>query len=265
MQTPSQTRPAVIKLGGALLKDPAVLDSFWPALKELSAEMPVVIVHGGGPQATAMARRLGHEPRIVEGRRVTSDLDLSIIHWTIRGQLNTQLTALALKQGLSAAGLSGIDGRTVQVEKRPPWLIGGESVDFGWVGDVKAVDPSILNSLLQAGHLPIVSPLGIDQEGYTYNVNADTVAQSIAAALEARAFFLLTESGGVRSNPDDPSSLLSVIDQATYQRGIDDDWIKGGMLVKLNVAFNARTSGIDKVIITSPDDILTRSKGTRVL
>lgn len=265
MQTSSQTRPAVIKLGGALLKDPAILDSLWPALKALATEMPVVIVHGGGPQATSMARRLGHEPRIVEGRRVTSDLDLSIIHWTIGGQLNTQLTALALKQGLSAVGLSGIDGRTVQVEKRPPWQIAGESVDFGWVGDVKAVDPSLLNTLLQAGHLPIVSPLGIDQEGYTYNVNADTVAHSIAAALKARAFFLLTESGGVRQDPQDPASLLPLIDEAAYKQGKEHGWIQGGMLVKLNVAFKARSSGIEEVMITSPDDILTRTRGTRVV
>lgn len=257
-------RPAIIKLGGALLADPAQLDSFWPALKALSLERPIVIVHGGGPQATAMARKLGHEPRIVEGRRVTSDLDLSIIHWTIRGELNTLLTAQALKHGISAVGLSGIDGRTVQVNKRPPWHIAGESVDFGWVGDVRGVNTSLLNALLQTGHLPVVSPLGIDESGQTYNVNADTIAQSIAAALNARAFFLLTESGGVRREPADPKSLLPIIDQATFQRGINDGWIKGGMLVKLNVAFKARTAGVEEVIITSPDDVLSGMKGTRV-
>jgi acetylglutamate kinase len=258
------SHPAIIKIGGALLADPGHLEAFWPSLKELSRAMPVVIVHGGGPQATAMARRLGHEPRIVEGRRVTSDLDLSIVHWTMCGELNTLLTAQALRYGLRAAGLSGIDGRTVQVHRRPPWRIAGETVDFGWVGDVETIDTNLIESLLASGYVPIVAPLGIDDSGQTYNVNADTVAQSIAVALQARAFFLVTESGGVRRYADDPISLMPVIDAATFELGAEEGWIKDGMLVKLKVAFEARKAGIDDVYILRPDDLHSRTQGTRI-
>ena len=259
------SRPAVIKLGGALLSDPAVLESFWPAVSMLSKTMPVVIVHGGGPQATEMARRLGHEPTIVEGRRVTTDLDLSIVHWTMCGQLNTQLVARALAGGIRAVGFSTINGATLRVNRRPPWNVGGRQIDFGWVGDVASVDPTLINTLLARGYTPILAPLGIDAEGNTYNVNADTVSQSIATAIDASSYLLITESGGVRRTPSDPSSRLAVIDQTMFRAGYTEGWIRDGMLVKLKVAFEARNAGIDEVVITSPDDILLRKKGTQIV
>jgi acetylglutamate kinase len=263
-QTAMSSSPTVIKIGGALLADPVKLESFWPSLKELSRTVPIIIVHGGGPQATSMARRLEHEPRIVDGRRVTTDLDLSIIHWTLCGELNTTLTAQALQNGVNAVGLTGIAGGTVRVNRRPPWKINGEKVDFGWVGDVDAVDASLLECLLEAGRVPIVAPLGIDNTGQTYNVNADTIAQSVASALKARSFILVTESGGVRRDAEDPISLLPVIDDATFARGSQEGWIKDGMLVKLKVAFEARKAGIEEVMILRPDDLHSRTRGTRI-
>lgn len=247
-----------------MLKDGA-LDAFWPALKQLTSTGPVVLVHGGGPQATAMARRLGHEPTIVNGRRVTSDLDLSIVHWTLCGALNKQLVAKAQQQGINAAGISGIDGGILKVHKRPPWHIDGRSVDFGWVGDVDSVDPGLLTSMLDNDFTPIVAPLGIDAHGHTYNVNADTVAHAIAVALRAKAFLLVTESGGVRRNAQDATSRIEQMDERTYDAGASAGWIKDGMLVKLKMAFEALDSGIKQVFILSPDDIVRRSQGTEIV
>ncbi len=257
--------PVVIKIGGALLKEPAILAEFWPALQQLSQTSPVIVVHGGGPQATSMARRLGHEPTIVDGRRVTSDLDLSIVHWTLCGELNTGLVSQAIKHGVNAVGLSSIAGQTLKVHRRPPWTINGELIDFGWVGDVASVDPSLLNALLASNFVPFVAPLGIDEAGQTYNVNADTVAHAIATAINAGAFLMVTESGGVRKDAADPASRMARMDAALYQQGAEAGWIKDGMLVKLKMAFAAKTAGIPEVHILSPGDIFSRAEGTEIV
>lgn len=254
----------VIKLGGALLAAPEPLVPFWDGLKQLQQEASVVIVHGGGPQATAMARRLGHEPRIVRGRRVTGDLDLQIMQWTVRGELNTNLVARAAAHGIQAVGLSGVDGGTVRVTKRPPWQIDGESVDFGHVGDIDRIETDLLERLLSAGFMPVLSPLGVDTQGRVYNVNADTIACAVAAALRASQFLLVTESGGVRRDKDRPDSRLDVCSVATFEQGAREGWIEGGMRVKLEVALDAVRAGIPEVFILAPDDVLERQNGTRV-
>lgn len=259
-------RRAVIKIGGALLQSQEQMKAFWHSVKQLREDnMQVTVVHGGGPQATSMARRLGHEPTIVEGRRITSDLDLDIMHWVLCGELNTSLVAQAAASGLPATGIKGIDARTVQVHKRPPWTVQGRSVDFGHVGDIDAIDPSLLNLLLNNNYVPVLSPLGIDADGNTYNVNADTIAQAVAASLQAHLFLLVTESGGVRQDPKDEKTLLPQINENQFAAGKERGWIQGGMLVKLKVAFEAYRSGIPEVWITQPDDMYSRLKGTRVL
>ena len=258
-------RPTVIKIGGALLREEATLADFWPALKQLASRGPVVLVHGGGPQSTAMARRLGHEPTIVQGRRVTSDLDLSILHWTICGELNTHLVARALKHNINSVGLTGIDGGTLKVRRRPLWDIDGKQVDFGWVGDVKQIAPALLNTLISSKIVPIVAPLGIDDEGQTYNVNADTVAHAIAVAIHAGSLLLVTESGGVRKDAENPDSRIAEMSQATFEEGSNAGWIRDGMLVKLKMAFEAKNAGISDVHILSPDDVYAKTKGTAIV
>lgn len=262
---PFSPRPTVIKLGGALLDEPSRLEPFWPAVAAMTDTAPVVIVHGGGPQATALARRLGHEPTIIAGRRVTSDLDLRIVHWTMCGALNTELVAHAILYGIRAVGFSAISGSILRVRRRPPRTIGGQEIDFGWVGDVDRVDPELIHLLLDHGYTPIVAPLGIDEAGQTYNVNADTVSQAVATAIGAGTYVLVTESGGVRRDAADPSSRLAVVDEAMYREGAAEGWIRDGMLVKLKVALEALRAGIDEVYITSPDDVEDRTRGTRVM
>lgn len=258
-------RTTVIKIGGALLKAPEILSPFWPALQALAARERVVIIHGGGPQSTAMARRLGHEPTIINGRRVTTDIDLSILQWTVCGELNAYLVAEAFKHDLPAVGLRGIDGGTLRVHRRPPWTIDGREVDFGWVGDVDSVDPRLLQTLIGKGMLPFVAPLGIDTAGQTYNVNADTVAHAVAVALKADALLLVTESGGVRRAATDPATRIPSMHLGMFEQGKAEGWIKDGMLVKLKMAFEARAAGIADVFILPPSDIFARTAGTAVV
>ncbi len=255
----------VIKIGGVLVAHPPALDALWSAVADMAASRSVVVVHGGGPLATDVARSLGHEPRMVHGRRVTTDMDLRIVQWAMRGELNTTLVAHAHRAGVRAVGVSGVDGAILQVTKRPPWMVDGRLVDFGWVGDVEAVDPNLLKTFAAHGFVPVVAPLGIDEAGQVYNVNADTVSCALASAMKADEYLLVTESGGVRREADDPDSRIDLCTRKDYERGIEDGWIRGGMRVKLQVAFDALQSGVSVVYVLSPANIRSRTGGTRVV
>ncbi len=251
----------VIKIGGGLVNG---LSRFWPALREMMADTDVVLVHGGGPQATEMARRLGHEPEIVQGRRVTSDLDLDIVRWTMRGEINLALSAQAQGADLRAVGLAGADGGLLRVAKRPPWIIEGRSVDFGWVGDVVSVQPEILRTLLGAGFLPVVAPIGIDEAGQVYNVNADTVAVAIARELRAVELLLVTESGGLRTGPGPFDKRIQTCNQKMFDEGVDAGWIEGGMRVKIQLALEAIAGGVKDVWVAGAGDITDRANATHI-
>jgi acetylglutamate kinase len=257
--------PTVVKVSGTLLDDPDALAELWPTVRTLRAEGPVVLVHGGGTQMTALANRLGHTPERVQGRRITTDLDLKIAQWAMRGTLNTQLVAQAQQHDLAAVGVSGADAGLVQVSKRPPWTINGEPVDFGWVGDVEHVDPSLLEGLLAQSLVPVVAPLGIDDAGQVYNVNADTVACALAEALAAKQLLYVTGAGAVRRDAEDPTYRLAVCDADTAKKGVADGWIEGGMRVKVETALNALDGPVGEVYICGPSDLLSRSEATEVV
>lgn len=242
-----RTPPAVIKLGGAVLEDEAGVAAVWSGLEG------GVVVHGGGPQATALARRLGHEPRIVAGRRVTTDLDLEVALFTLRGALNARLVASARAAGVRAVGVSGADGGLVTVRRRPPVTIDGLEVDFGHVGDVEAVDVSVLEALLGAGFTPVVSTVCADLEGALYNVNADTVAAEIAVALGSPRLDLVTEAAGVRRDPTDPGTVLPRLTRVEAEAGVRDGWIGGGMRPKLTTALAALEAGVPAVRVCGPN------------
>ena len=249
---PTNSEPlAVVKLGGAVLSDPEAVAQVWAGVASMNR---AVVVHGGGPQATALARRLGHEPRIVAGRRVTSDLDLDVSLYTLRGALNARLVASA-SPICRAVGVSGADGGLVTVVRRPPREVDGETVDFGWVGDVESVDPALLLTLLNAGFVPVVASVCADDGGALYNVNADTVASEIAGALGAARLDLVTGAGGVRRDADDPGSLLPTLTLAQADRGEAEGWIAGGMRPKLAVARAALAGGVGAVRVCAPADL----------
>lgn len=245
--------PVVVKLGGAVLADARAVAAVWEGMR--SVREPVVLVHGGGPQATALARRLGHKPRIVAGRRVTSDLDLDVALWTLRGELNARLVAAGRAAGVRAVGVSGADGGLVAVHRRPLRDVDGEDVDFGHVGDVDGVDPALVTTLLEAGFTPVVASVCADDAGALYNVNADTVAFELAAALGASRLDLVTEAGGVRRNADDPASLLSRLTAAEVEAGVAEGWIAGGMRPKLEVARAALGRGVPAVRVCAPTNL----------
>ena len=259
------TSPVVVKIGGSLIDDDDQMAAFWPALRSLQEKGPVVLVHGGGKQMSAMADRLDHTPRRVQGRRVTTDLDLEIAQWTMGGALNTDLVAQARAHGLTAVGLSGADAALLQVTKRPPWDIDGETVDFGWVGDVTDVDPTVVRTLLDGDMIPIIAPLGIDEDGQLYNVNADTVACAVARGLRARQLVFVTGTGGVRRDAEDAASHLDTCDTATFEQGVDEGWIKGGMRVKIETALDALNDGVNEAVICAPDDLEHQDRSTRVV
>lgn len=255
----------VIKVGGALIEDAEAVESVWRGVGALRAEHEVVVVHGGGPQATALSRRLGHEPQIVAGRRVTTDLGRDAVLWTVRGELNARLVASAQAAGLRAVGLSGVDGRLVAVARRPPVAVDGEAVDFGWVGDVVSADPAVLRTLVAAGFLPVVASPCADREGNVYNVNADTVALTLADALGADALLLVAEAGGVYRDLGDTGSLLGTVDAAAAEAGLAEGWIVGGMRVKLEVGFDALARGVAHVRICAPAALADADAGTTLV
>lgn len=256
-------RPIVVKIGGGLLESDAMA-GFWRGVTMLREHHPVLLVHGGGPQATSAARRLGHEPRFVHGRRVTGDVDIEVVQWTMRGQLSTRIVAEAHRLGIRAVGVSGVDAGILQVRRRPPWLVDGETVDFGWVGDVVATDTRFLVQCLSSDVLPVVSPLGVDVAGGVYNVNADTVAECLASALKADELLLVTETSGLRRGPDEDAAMVPECDRSLYEEGMSDGWITEGMRVKLKVAFDALDHGVGSVWIVGADDMDRRETATRV-
>jgi acetylglutamate kinase len=257
--------PTVVKVSGSLLDDADALEALWPPLRALCQEAPVVIVHGGGVQMTALAQRLGHTPERVDGRRITTDLDLKIAQWTLSGSLNTQLVAAAQTHDLSAVGLSGADAGLVRVSKRPPWTVNGTTVDFGWVGDIEQVQTTLVDGLLQRALVPVVAPLGIDDAGQVYNVNADTVACALARALAAKRLLYVTAAGAVRRDASAATARLPTCDAGTAEQGIRDGWIAGGMQVKVETALDALRGPVDEVYICGAEDLATRARATEIV
>ncbi len=254
--------PVVLKIGGALVADDAATAAVWDGVRDLVAGgAPVVVVHGGGPQLTEIATALGHAPRIVAGRRVTTDLDLRVALWALRGELNAALVAGATARGIAAAGLSGLDGPTVVVRRRPPVVVDGETVDFGHVGDVVRVETRLVGALLAAGVVPVVAPVCADAAGALYNVNADTVAMELAAALGAARLDLVTEAGAVRGADGAPLEGLSA---GEAYAGVAAGWIDGGMRPKLSTGFGALARGVASVRVVGPAGIADAAAGTHL-
>ncbi len=251
--------PVVVKVGGALLGEHVDRRTFW---KQIAGLGPAVVVHGGGPQLTEMAKRLGHTPRMVQGRRVTGPHDLDIVRWVLRGELSTLLVTEALGCGVRAVGVSAVDADMVRVTRRPPWNVDGEVVDFGFVGDVERIQAGLLGDLLAAGYTPIVTPMGRDADGQIYNVNADTIAAAVAGAVGAEALLLVTEAAAVR---DADGERLPELRTDDIDRGKAEGWITGGMRVKVDVALSALAGGTRSVWICGPDDIGGRLRATRIV
>jgi len=255
----------VVKLGGDVLSDPGVRDQVAAQLALLSSlSIRLVVVHGGGPQATALSRRLGQEPRIVAGRRVTDEAALDVAKMVYAGQLNVDLLAALREHKVQAVGLSGIDAELLTAHRRPPVSVVDDDgrtvqVDYGHVGDIHRIDPRILVTLMEARFVPVVASLAGDDEGEVYNVNADTVAESLAVALRAPKLIFQTRAPGVLRDRNDPATLVTFADPDDLEGLMASGALAGGMRPKVEACIRAATSGVERTHIIdgrAPDALL---------
>ena len=255
----------VVKLGGDVLADREVLDQVAAQLALLySLSIRLVVVHGGGPQASAMSRRLGQEPQLIAGRRVTDSGALEVAKMVYAGLLNTDLLAALREHDIQAVGLSGVDADLLTARRRPPVRVVDDSgtareVDFGHVGDIELADPRVLTTLLDARFVPVVASLAGDGDGNVYNVNADTVAESLAVALKAQKLIFLTGAPGVLRDRDDPTSLVTFADPDELAALMASGALSGGMRPKVEACIRAATGGVERTHIIdgrAPDSLL---------
>ena len=242
----------VIKYGGHAMGDPAAARDFADDVVLMKAVgINPIVVHGGGPQIGAMLKKLGVESSFVDGLRVTDAETAKVAEMVLSGAINKELVAWIAAAGGKAVGISGKDGGFVTAEKGKRTTRDPESniervVDLGFVGEPKAVDRTILDTISAAGMIPVVAPIGVGTDGHTYNINADTMAGAIAAALRADRLFLLTDVSGVLDND---GSLLTDLDPAKITALRADGTVTGGMIPKLETCVTAVEGGVDAAVI----------------
>jgi acetylglutamate kinase len=246
----------VVKLGGHLVKDRVALDQIAAdiaLLEHIGAH--VCVVHGGGPQATELQERLGVEPQFVQGRRITDDATLEVVKMVFAGKINLEMTGALRGHGLRAVGLTGLSGGLIQARRREvrdvtdPVTGKSKSVDFGHVGDIKAVDTSLVRVLMENGFLPVVASLGADDRGNILNINADTVAVEMALDLQADKFLNMTQVPGVLRDLADPGSLITDLTVAQAEALIKEGVVRGGMIPKVRTCIEAVRRGIPRAHI----------------
>lgn len=234
----------VVKYGGSAMVDEALKKKVIEdvVLLKLVGFKPI-IVHGGGKEISRWVAKSGMEPRFVNGLRVTDEPTMEIAEMVLN-RVNKSLVNLVEQLGVKAAGISGKDGATIHVTKK---LSGGQ--DIGFVGEVSKVDPSLINTLLENDFIPIICPIGIDDDYNTYNINADDAACAIAKAVNAEKLAFLTDIEGVRKVADDPETLISELSLTEAEELINNGNIGGGMLPKLNNCIDAIENGVSRVHI----------------
>ena len=237
-------KKVVVKYGGSAMVDEALQLNVIKdvALLKLIGMKPI-IVHGGGKEITKWVGLLGHESTFVEGLRVTDAPTMEVAEMVL-SKVNKGLVQMVEKLGVKAVGISGKDGATLKVEKK---TVGGK--DIGFVGNITEVNTDLLNTLIDNDFVPIVAPIGLDQDYQTYNINADDAACAVAAAIGAEKLAFLTDIEGVYKDPEDKSSLISVLTLESAEQLISEGFIGGGMLPKLKNCIDAVHKGVSRVHI----------------
>ena len=248
----------VVKFSGKVTENAENLASLAEELALLhQVGIKICVIHGGGKQLSELAKKLGVAQTVIEGRRVTDDDTLELAKMIFAGKINTDILAALRQRGINAVGLSGVDGNIVHAVKRPPKQITNketgitETVDFGNVGDVLQINSHLLNLLLEADYLPVVSSLGADDEGSVFNINADTIAAEIAIRLKAEKLVLLSDVNGIYLNPDDETTKLSRLTIVEAEILIDSGRATGGMIPKLQSLMSLLKSGVKSAHIIS--------------
>lgn len=265
----------VIKAGGGVFADPELTRALIEQIAILHYfGVRVVFVHGGGPQLTELTEKLGVPTRMVQGRRVTDQGSIDVTSMVLNGLINTRILAFCRDLNISAVGVSGVDANLINAQKRAPVKLtdgSGETVDYGFVGDIERVDTEVLRKLLDNGLMPVVSPLSADENGVLLNINADTVAAAIGAALDAEKLILCTGAPGILDNVDDPSSIISYTDLRGLKKMREEGKIIDGMLPKVKAIEDAIRGGVRRVHVISyqsPEGILAEvftNEGTGTL
>lgn len=253
----------VIKVGGAVFVNRDLTRHIVEQIGLLhEVGIRCVLVHGGGPQSTSMAEALGIPSRFVAGRRVTDARSLEVSAMVLNGLVNTRILAACRDLDLPAVGMSGVDANLIRARRRPPVDVPGEEegmVDYGFVGDIEGVTSETLQRQLDAGFLPVISPLSADVSGTLLNINADTVAAALAAALGAEKLIIATGAPGILEDPKNPATLVSYIDLAGLARMKSEGRLASGMAPKADAIRSAIEGGVRRVHVISqtlPDSLL---------
>ncbi|KRT55357.1 acetylglutamate kinase [endosymbiont of Ridgeia piscesae] len=242
----------VIKYGGNAMVDEDLKSSFARdiVLMKLVGINPVV-VHGGGPQIGSLLERLGKDSEFIQGMRVTDTETMDVVEMVLGGLVNKDIVNLLNRAGARAVGLTGKDGdliraRKLMVERKGPELEAPEIIDIGHVGEVESIDTSVVEMLLHGNFIPVIAPIGVGEDGRSYNINADLVAGKVAEVLQAEKLILLTNTKGLL---DQEGGLLTGLTSDRVNELIEDGTIHGGMLPKIGCALDAVTGGVNSVHI----------------
>ncbi len=249
----------IIKVGGKIVEEKETLNQLLHDFSSIDGFK--ILVHGGGRSATKLAAQLGIESKMVDGRRITDTETLKIVTMVYGGLVNKNIVAGLQAVGVNALGLTGADMNIIRSDKRPV-----KEVDYGYVGDVKEINAPLLVSLIRQGIVPVLAPLTHDKQGNILNTNADTIAGETAKALAG--YFDVTlmfcfEKKGVLSDENNDESVIPCIDRKTFKRYVASGVIQGGMIPKLENAFQAIDAGVHEVIITKASEI-GKNSGTKV-
>ena len=242
----------VIKYGGSAMEEDRLKRNF--ALDVVLLKyigLNPVIVHGGGPQIGEMLTRIGKKSQFIEGMRVTDGETMDMVEMVLVGKVNKEIVALINQQGGKAVGLSGKDGRLITAKKLKLTKSRGkdedpEIIDIGMVGEVKKINPGVIEALEKENFIPVIAPVGVGEEGETYNINADLVAGKVASALKAEKLILLTDVEGVK---DEKKQLIPTLDAKQARRLIAQKVISSGMIPKVNCCLDALEEGVTKTHI----------------
>jgi acetylglutamate kinase len=242
----------VVKFGGNAMIDDALKNSFARDIVLMkSVGLTPIVVHGGGPQIGNMLAKLGKATHFIDGMRVTDSETMDVVEMVLGGSVNKEIVHLINRNGGKAVGLTGKDGhfiraKKMQLENAPIDTETGEPVDLGFVGEVSAIDASMLDMLSQSDFIPVIAPIGVDENGHSYNINADLVAGKIAETLNAEKLILLTNTAGIL---DKQGELLTGLSLTDIDNLIADGTISGGMIPKTRCATDALKGGVTSVHI----------------
>lgn len=235
----------VIKYGGSAMTDESIKESVIEdiVLMKLVGIKPV-IVHGGGKEISTMLNKVGLKSEFVNGLRVTDKETVEVVEMVLSGKVNKSIVQLIQNHEINAVGISGKDGKTLKVAKKVV-----ENADIGFVGEITDVNTKLILSLIENDFIPVIAPLGTDQEGQTYNINADYAASAIAGALGAEKLFFLTDVEGVLKDVNDKKSLISKIKLHEVEKYINEGIISGGMIPKVECCIEGIKKGVKNVHI----------------